>query len=266
MYAKNTSAVLAKHAVVAERCDGVEVRRMDRVRDGRDEDDHRDDLHHDQHPVNAGRFAYADGDERGHRQRYQAGEDVHLRMGGVDVRRLRPRRKDDADVREHVLKVVGERRGRGRERKAVLEDQIPADHPRDEFAERRVRVRIRAARDRDHGGKLRVAERDAEAHEPREHVCDDDARAGSVRARADRREDAAEHRPQTDRGERRPSQDAAQRRPRRLGGRPAQRLPGEELSQSAPARQDYFFTQSSCSAARAAGFDWPAAGRTYSAK
>ena len=41
----------------------------------------------------------------------------------------------------------------------VFEDEIPANDPGDEFSHRCVRVGVRAARDGNHGGKLRVANR-----------------------------------------------------------------------------------------------------------
>ena len=85
----------------------------------------------------------------------------------------------------------------------VLEDQIPADDPRDELAERRVRVRVGAAGLRNHRGELGVAERRRARRRTPSRMNDRmSAGPGAVaddlaarqhfagRGRADRREDA----------------------------------------------------------------------------
>ena len=90
------------------------------MRDDGDEDEHRGDLQDDQRAVNARRLAYAAGDE----QRRHASVTRHAKRSTcgwtVNVRGLRPGGKRDADVGEHVLKVVRKRRGRGRQRESVL--------------------------------------------------------------------------------------------------------------------------------------------------
>ena len=90
----------------------------------------------------------------------------------------------------------------------VLQDQIPADDPRDELPQRGVRVRVGAPRLRDHRGQLRVAERGKPADHGQQGEGDNERRAGAVphdlargqhlarRGGPDGREDAgANHRP-----------------------------------------------------------------------
>ncbi len=92
------------------------------MRDCDDEDHHRNELHHDERAVDAGRFANPDCDEQRHGEGHDRGNQIDLRMQRVNVGRLRPRRQDEADVTDEVLKVIGERRRRRRERKPVLEN------------------------------------------------------------------------------------------------------------------------------------------------
>ena len=104
----------ARHdAVITERRKGPQVRRMDRMRDGGDEDQHRNDLQHDERAIDTGRFADADRDQNRYRKRRDAGEKIHLQVRAVKVRGLGPTWERDPDVGEHVLEIVGERR-RGR--------------------------------------------------------------------------------------------------------------------------------------------------------
>ena len=84
----------------------------------------------------------------------------------------------------------------------VLEDQVPADDPGHELAERRVGVGVGAAGDRDERGQLRVAQAGERADRAEQHEGDDERRARAVadhgavgrdladRGGADRREDA----------------------------------------------------------------------------
>jgi hypothetical protein len=101
----------------------------------------------------------------------------------------------DRDSLEPGLEVV---RPGNRDRDVadgVLQDQVPADDPGDELAEGCVRVRVGGPRDRDHRGKLRVAERgeaaDDGGEDERHHERGSCARPVNVagRRRPDRRED-----------------------------------------------------------------------------
>ena len=64
-----------------------------------------------------------------------------------------------ADVvqERHDVRRPAHRHRRGAER--VLEDQVPADDPRDQLAERRVAVGVGGAGDRHRRGELRIADR-----------------------------------------------------------------------------------------------------------
>ncbi len=59
----------------------------------------------------------------------------------------------------------------------VLEEQVPADDPGDQLAQRGVGVRVGAARHRDHGGELGVAERGEGADDGRQDEGEDERRA-----------------------------------------------------------------------------------------
>ena len=92
-------------------------------------------------------------------------------------------------------------RDRGRAQR-VLEDQVPADHPGDELAERGVGVGVGGSGDRHARGELGVAEAGQRAREPGHHHGQDDRRAGVRRrglprqhedAGADDRADAEHH-------------------------------------------------------------------------
>ena len=97
----------------------------------------------------------------------------------------------------HELPEVGRPRDRdGDVPDGVLEDEVPADDPRDELAERRVGVRVGGARDGDEARELRVAEGAEAAGDGRQQDGDDDAGPGrrlplaSRRRAAERGEDA----------------------------------------------------------------------------
>ena len=80
---------------------------------------------------------------------------------------------------EQRLEVVAPRDRDGDVADGVLEDQIPPDDPRDELAERRVRVRVRAARLRNHRRQLGVAERRERAADAEQQERDDERRPGA---------------------------------------------------------------------------------------
>ena len=71
----------------------------------------------------------------------------------------------DADAGEEPLHVAAPADRHGHRADRVLEDQVPADHPRDDLAERRVGVGVGAAGDRHHRRELGVAERGERARE-----------------------------------------------------------------------------------------------------
>ena len=71
-----------------------------------------------------------------------------------------------AERADEALHVARPRRGGRRDADPVFEDQIPADDPGDELAQRRIRVGIRAARDRHHRREFRITQRDEDAGQP----------------------------------------------------------------------------------------------------
>src|SRR5205085_2681315 len=62
----------------------------------------------------------------------------------------------------------------------VFEDQVPADDPREQFAERRVGVSVSRACDRHHRSELRIAERGEDARQPRQHEREHERRPRAV--------------------------------------------------------------------------------------
>src|ERR1700676_946793 len=59
---------------------------------------------------------------------------------------------------KQVDNVLGETHADGHVANRVFEDEIPTNDPGDEFAHGGVRVGIGAARDRNHGGELRITD------------------------------------------------------------------------------------------------------------
>ena len=143
------------------------------------------------------RRALDDDPERG-------GIDAARRRGRHVVRPLegrpevgpQPQRNLDAEAPHQLLEVPGPRDRHRHVTHGVLEDEVPADDPRDQLAERRVGVRVGGAGDRHHGRELRVAQRREPARHRHEQERDDQRRPGADvlgpagRRRADRREDA----------------------------------------------------------------------------
>ena len=66
---------------------------------------------------------------------------------------------------QQIVEVGGEAHRDRHVRYGVFEDQIPADDPREDLAEDRVGVGVRAAGDRNHRRQFRVAQRRETAHE-----------------------------------------------------------------------------------------------------
>ena len=113
----------------------------------------------------------------------------------------------NAEGRQERREVAAPRDGHGDIADSVFEDQVPADDPRHQLAERRVRVRIRAPRLRDHRRELGIAKRREAADESEQQERENQRGAGAVahdltgrqrlagRGRSDRGEDAgANHR------------------------------------------------------------------------
>ena len=87
--------------------------------------------------------------------------------GAATGRRAHPGRQLDAEPGEDPLEVAAPADRDGHRSDRVLEDQVPADHPGEDLAERGVGVGVGAAGDRDHRRELGVAERREPAREAR---------------------------------------------------------------------------------------------------
>ena len=111
------------------------------------------------------------------------GQDVEDDRDAEDVRRARrtgrascaavpvvgrqPVGNDDAEARQQRLEVVAPADRDGDVADGVLDDQVPADDPGDQLAERRVGVGVGGAGDRHHRRELGVAERGEPAGDAR---------------------------------------------------------------------------------------------------
>ena len=211
----------------AVRCERHVVRRIDMHRADDDEEAEHEELDHDHDVV--GTRALLDAEQEDPRDHHHdrerrdvdenrdAGEPrrgvhqrLHRRIGTERDRTVAVRQPPwqiDADAGEQRIEVTAPRDGDRDVADGVLEDEIPADDPRDQLAERGVRVRIRTARLRNHRRELRVAERGQRAHRAEQNEGQDQRRPCrrahdlpigphfTGRRGADRREDpGADHR------------------------------------------------------------------------
>ncbi len=161
------------------------------------------DEHHD------GERRHVDQDRDAGDVRRRLQQPVHRRIGAEQRRAVagrQPRPAARAEAAEQRLEVVAPGDRHRDVADGVLEDQVPADDPGDELAERRVGVRVGAAGLRDHRGQFRVAERrrarrrrraaGTRGPAPARRLPDDLAVRADLpgRRRADRAEDAgADH-------------------------------------------------------------------------
>jgi len=195
------------------------VRRLDVGRADADEGHHEDHLEQHHRGVQRGALAHAahehDGerrhdhhgrqveahDERAERrvQRGRDGAQGRIVRDGLEVRR-HPRGEVDAEgAAQERAEIVGPALRDVDVADGVLDDEVPADDPGEDLAERDVGVGVGAARDRHEGRDLRVAERAQAARDGREQVGQHDRRAGARvvgaagRHHAHAREDAGAH-------------------------------------------------------------------------
>ena len=101
-----------------------------------------------------------------------------------------PQRHLDVKDVEQFNEVIRPARRNRAGAHGVFEGQIPANDPRENFAERRVRIGIGAACEGNHRGKLRVAERGKCAAQARKHEGEHQSGAGVVCAQSGKNEDA----------------------------------------------------------------------------
>ena len=149
------------------------VVRFDEAGGGEDEDQNGGDLDHDQDVVGAGRLA--DAADQNHRQDHddEEGGNVEaevpaglvevvarkvLQAGGQICRRDQLERRMEAEPVQQINNVGGKAHADAHVAEGVLQNQIPADDPGDEFAERDISVCVSRAGDGNHGRQFGVTE------------------------------------------------------------------------------------------------------------
>ncbi len=101
---------------------------------------------------------------------------------------MKTMRQMDMEEREEILEVVGPAVRDGGGGHGVLENQVPADDPGKQLAERRVGVGVGRARDGHHGGKFRVAQGGENARDSGDDEGQHQRGAGAI-VRRDARQD-----------------------------------------------------------------------------
>ena len=129
------------------------------------------------------------GHQRIVRQGHFAGDGLlrHGEARPVIVRQ--PQRHLDVENVQQLDEVVAPSRGHRARAHGVLQGQVPTDDPGEKFAEGSVGVGVGAARQRNHGGELRVAQAGKGAAQPGEHERQHEARSGVVRPQTRQHED-----------------------------------------------------------------------------
>ena len=179
------------------------------------DDRHRGQVEDDREPGEPGRLVERRGDRR------EVGRALALRdeSGGLHRRAVvggEPVRHVQAEQVQEAAEVARPRDRHGDVADRVLDDEIPADDPGDELAERGVGIGVGRAGHRHHRRELGVAQRGEPTGDRGEHERDHDRGPGAevVRAARDRRagrgEDArADDRADAERGQVPLAQDAA---------------------------------------------------------
>ncbi len=85
----------------------------------------------------------------------------------------------DSEPIQQVDQMLREANADGHVADSVFQDQVPSDNPCDEFSHRRVSVGVRAAGNRNHGGKLGVAHRCESAGDGDQDEGEGNRRAGA---------------------------------------------------------------------------------------
>ena len=181
-------------AAEAGRGEGLPVRGMNQHAADDEKSQDGADFDGDHHVVGFGRLAHA-----AHQQQRQNKDDE--KSGQIEVRagplpggpdRGRPFvGQVDAEGGELGLGVSAEAHGDGDVADHVFEDEVPADDPGEDFAERGVGVRVGAARDGDHRGQFGVAESGKAAGDGDQQERNGNRRAGGRTAVHERARRAA---------------------------------------------------------------------------
>ena len=169
------------------------------------EDSQRDQLDHDQNDVERRALPRASDEHAHHRQRdgdgWQVDDSAAVRPHQQGVREMHPGGFDPAD------KIARPADCHGRARERIFQDQAPADHPGNAFAERRIAEGIGTAGGRNHRRQLGISERGAPADQAANDEGEDHRRPGALGADSDQRVDSgADDRADSQRDEVRPAQ------------------------------------------------------------
>ena len=145
-----------------------------------DDEEHDEELDADEHEVDAHRLLDALGDEKRQADDQDEGGEVEVPALGrpQEAGHVTPSWSEQRD------EVRGPTLGHDARAEHQLEEQVPADGPRDDLAERRVGEGVGRAGHRHRGGELRVAEGREAAHDRPDDERVDDGRAGVLLGRA----------------------------------------------------------------------------------
>ena len=171
---------------------------MDEADDREDEDQNGDQLEAHHHVVGAGRLADAAHQNHGEHEHDEKGGNVEAevpagmvepvagqilqalgQVGGRDPER----RRVQAEPVQQVHHVGGKAHADGHVRAGVLQNQIPADDPGDQFAQGGVGVGVSRAGDGNHRGQFGVTEAGEGADDGHQNQRNGDGRTGAGAAR-----------------------------------------------------------------------------------
>ena len=110
-----------------------------------DEEDDGGQLDRDHHRIEPRAFADADDQQRGDEQDDDRGGQVDDGAFHRAGRRAHPAGKVNTEAGEDALEIAAPADRHRHRSDGVLENQIPADHPREDFAERGIGVGVRAS-------------------------------------------------------------------------------------------------------------------------
>ena len=160
---------------------GIHVRRGDH-----DEDHDGGELDEHHRRVEPGRFAHADGQQ--HRQQQHDDHGRHIDDAAVERCVGQRVRQMQAEEFEDLAEISGPADGDGGGGDGVFQDQVPADDPRDQFADAGIGIAVGAARAADGARELGIGERGEGAGDAGNDERQHDGGAGMLR-----RDHAGEH-------------------------------------------------------------------------
>ncbi|MCW0416611.1 hypothetical protein NB689_002365 [Xanthomonas sacchari] len=217
----------------AVRHERVQIGALERRQRHCHEDAQGDQLQHHQHRVERGALLGAGHQQAGH------GEGDQHRRQVEDAAGMRPRGQRRRQVQVHAGlrtgpvqeadEVAGPAHRHRADHQRVLQDQAPAHHPGDRFAQRDVTVGVGAASGRHHRRHLRIGQRGAGADRPGHRERHQHRRPGQLCADADQGVDAgADDRADAERHQMRPAQRGHQPAAGLVDGDQVERLAPEQ--------------------------------------